>query len=226
MPILAVEDDVAIRRLFGAAFESTEFKLIEATTASEGLELLVRRRPDLILLDLSLPDLDGLAFVKKVREWSSTPIIIVSGRGEEGAKIAALESGADDYVTKPFGVGELIARIKVALRHAALVEAGADEAVIEHGDLRIDIAGREVFVGPERVHLTPIEFKLLATLARHAGKVVTQRQLLNEVWGPEYGEEAQYLRVYMGYLRKKIELDSARPKLLLTEPRIGYRLAI
>jgi two-component system KDP operon response regulator KdpE len=223
--VLALEDDVAIRRLLRVAFENTKYKLIEAGLASEGLEILVKRRPDLILLDMGLPDADGLHVIETVRGWSHVPIIIMSAREEDDVKVAALESGADDYVTKPFSVSELLARMQVALRHAAARGSSVSEPTIDCGDLQIDLAGHEVHLRGERVHLTPIEFKLLAALAKHPGRVVTQRQLLNEVWGPEYNEESQYLRVYMGYLRKKLEPNPEGPKLLLTEPRVGYRLA-
>jgi two-component system, OmpR family, KDP operon response regulator KdpE len=223
--VLAIDDDPAIRRLLKAAFDGTEYKLIEAENAAEGIDAVAKKRPDLILLDLGLPDVGGLQVIKTVRGWSSTPIIIISGDGDEDQKVEALEAGADDYVVKPFGVAELFARMKVGLRHAQAAGGGSAEATFESGDLKIDRAGREVFVRGERVRLTPIEFKILLTLAKYAGKVVTHRQLLSEVWGEEYTEEAQYLRVYMGYLRKKIEEDPETPRMLLTEPRVGYRLS-
>jgi len=223
--VLALEDDLAIRRLLRVACENTKYKLIEAGTAAEGLDILVKRRPELLLLDMGLPDSDGLSVIEKVRGWSHIPIIIMSARGEDDVKVTALELGADDYVTKPFSIAELLARMQVALRHAAARGSSTSDPVIECGDLKIDIAGHEVHLGSERIHLTPIEFKLLVALAKHAGRVVTQRQLLNDVWGPEYNEESQYLRVYMGYLRKKLEPNPESPQLLLTEPRVGYRLA-
>lgn len=223
--VLAIEDDPAILRLLGAAFENTEYKLVEATTAKEGIEAVTKKRPDLILLDMSLPDTNGLKVIQTVRGWSHVPIVIISGHGQEEIKVAALEAGADDYVTKPFGVSELIARMRVAMRHAQLSQ-GNQEPVFESGDLKIDMAGREVFVRGERLSLTPIEYKLLCALAKHAGKVVTHRQLLAEVWGEEYAEEAQYLRVYVGYLRKKIEVQPDKPALILSEPRVGYRLVV
>lgn len=223
--VLAIDDDPAIRRLLKAAFDGTEYKLIEAENAAEGIDAVAKKRPDLILLDLGLPDVGGLQVIRTVRGWSSTPIIIISGDGDEDQKVEALEAGADDYVVKPFGVAELFARMKVGLRHAQAAGGGSAEAMYESGDLKIDRAGREVFVRGERVRLTPIEFKILLTLAKYAGKVVTHRQLLSEVWGEEYTEEAQYLRVYMGYLRKKIEEDPETPRMLLTEPRVGYRLS-
>ena len=223
--VLAIDDDLAIRRLLKAAFDGTEYKLIEAENAAEGIDAVAKKRPDIILLDIGLPDVGGLQVVSTVRGWSSTPILIISGDGDEDLKVQALDLGADDYVVKPFGIAELMARMKVALRHAQAVGGSAAESVYEAGDLKIDRAGREVFVRGERVRLTPIEFKILITLAKHAGKVVTHRQLLSEVWGEEYTEESQYLRVYMGYLRKKIEVEPENPRMLLTEPRVGYRLS-
>lgn len=223
--ILVIEDDPAIVRLIRASFEGSPYRVIEAGTASEGVELAARKRPDLIILDLGLPDAQGFKVIETVRDWTRTPIIVVSGRGEEDMKVRALELGADDYVTKPFGVSELHARIKVALRHAIAAQTGTESSIFESGPLVVDIAARKVTVRGEQVHLTPIEYRLLCVLIRHAGKVVTQRQLLAEVWGNEYSEEAQYLRVYMGYLRKKIEEHPDKPTLLLTEPRVGYRLA-
>ena len=224
--VLVLEDDPAIRRLLRVAFEATRYSIIESGTAAEGLDALVRRRPDLLLLDIGLPDSDGLHVIETVRGWSHIPIIIMSARGEDEAKVAALELGADDYVTKPFSIAELLARMQVSLRHAAARGADQSDPIIECGELRIDVAGHEVYRGSTRVPLTPIEFKLLVALAKHAGRVVTQRQLLNEVWGPEYNEESQYLRVYMGYLRKKLEATPSEPSLLLTEPRVGYRLVV
>jgi two-component system, OmpR family, KDP operon response regulator KdpE len=223
--VLAVEDDVAIRRLLRAAFENTRYKLLEASTAAEGRDAVLKRRPELILLDMGLPDSDGQEFIETVRGWSNTPIIIISGNDQDEVKVKALEAGADDYVTKPFSVSELLARMRVALRHASASGSSSSDSVIECGDIKIDIVGHEVIRSGERLHLTPIEFKLLVVLAKNEGKVVTQRKLLNEVWGPQYNEEAQYLRVYMGYLRKKLEPDPSSPQLLLTEPRVGYRLA-
>lgn len=226
IPVIAIEDDLATRRLLKVAFEGTPYHLIEAENARDGVDLIAKRRPELILLDMGLPDTSGIEVIRTVRGWTPTPIIIVSGADQEALKVEALEAGADDYVTKPFGVGELLARMNVALRHASGTLGQATDAVFEAGDIRIDRSAREVTVRGERIMLTPIEYKLLVTLAKHAGKVVTHRQLLVDVWGPEYSEEAQYLRVYMGYLRKKIELQPDKPVLLLNEPRVGYRLAV
>ncbi len=223
--LLLIEDDPAIRRLIQAGLGENAMRVLEAATASEGIEMAARRKPDVILLDLGLPDGEGMSVLENVRTWSAVPVIVVSAREQEDLKIAALEAGADDYVTKPFGVGELLARVRVALRRGAQFGTSGESATFDNGELYIDAATREVRVRGEEVRLTPLEFRLLCVLARHAGKVVTQRQLLSEVWGGPFSEEAQYLRVYMGYLRKKLELDPSRPTLILTEPRIGYRLA-
>jgi two-component system KDP operon response regulator KdpE len=180
------------------------------------------RSPDLILLDLGLPDQDGLSVTTRLREWTSIPIIVISARGQEDDKVKALDAGADDYVTKPFGVRELLARIRVALRHQAVTAAG--DAQFEAGDLKVDLGRRQVLVGETEVHLTPIEYKLLTTLIKYAGRVVTHRQLLREVWGPNSSEQTQYLRVYMGQLRHKLEQNPSRPQYLLTEPGVGYRI--
>ncbi len=221
--VLLIEDDLAIRRLLSVAFSDTEFKLIEAGTGNEGVDHVVKRAPDLVLLDLNLPDIDGLAIVKLVRSWSQVPIIILSARGQEAQKVECLTVGADDYITKPFGVDELIARVRVAVRRVVSM-AQNGEPVFESGHLKIDFAARRVFVLGEEVKLSPLEYKLLTTLTQHVGKVVTHRQLLTDVWGPEYAEDTQYLRVYMGYLRKKIDPSQVEQPLLATENRVGYRL--
>ena len=188
-----------------------------------GLIAAASRTPDLIILDLGLPDIDGIEITRQLREWCKAPIIIVSARGKEQDKIVALDAGADDYLTKPFGVGELMARVRVALRHAAS-STDSGEPIFAVGDLHVDLAKREVSIGDKAVHLTPNEFKLLAVLVKHAGKVLTHRQLLKEVWGPGSGNETHYLRVYLNQLRQKLESDPAQPKYLLTEPGVGYRL--
>ncbi len=197
---------------------------MEATTAREGLAQASGRNPDVILLDLGLPDLDGIELTRRVREWSRVPIIVISARGREQDKIAALDAGADDYLTKPFSMGELLARLRVALRRAATDEGG--EPVFVLGDLRVDLGARLVFRGEAEVHLTPIEYKLLSALVRHAGRVLTHRQLLRDVWGPNAVDHTHYVRVYMTQLRHKLEDDPSRPKVLLTEPGVGYRLKI
>jgi two-component system KDP operon response regulator KdpE len=222
--VLVIEDDPAIRRFLRAVLPAKGYRLLEATTAADGLEKAARERPDLVVLDLGLPDRDGLGVISELREWSRVPVIVLSARAQEHDKVAALDRGADDYVSKPFGTGELEARMRVALRHAERVEGVRDEPVLEVGDLRVDLATRTVTVAAAEVHLTPIEWNILALLVKHAGKVVTHRQILREVWGPEYGDEAHYLRVYVAQLRHKLEAEPARPRYLRTEPGVGYRL--
>src|SRR5262245_34783406 len=221
--VLVIEDEAQIRRFLRATLTANGYQLLEATTAQEGLVQAATRQPEIVILDLGLPDLDGLEVTRRLREWTTVPIIVLSARGQESDKVAALDAGADDYLTKPFGVGELLARVRVALRHAV---RGADgEPVFSVHNLRVDLARRHVFVNDAELKLTPIEYRLLTTLIRHAGKVVTHRQLLKEVWGPQSMNETHYLRVYMGHLRHKVEADPARPRILLTEPGVGYRLA-
>ena len=222
--ILLIEDDSQIRRFLRAALAAEDYRLIEAGTAEEGSAQAIARQPDLILLDLGLPDGDGLDVIRSIRATSQVPIIVLSARGQESDKVRALDCGADDFVGKPFGAGELMARIRAALRRFATVSNDGAGTVFQAGSIMADLEGRVVTVEGVEVHLTPIEFHLLRTLIRHAGKVVTQRQLLNEVWGPNYVEHAHYLRVYMAQLRRKLEKDSARPKHLITEPGVGYRL--
>jgi two-component system KDP operon response regulator KdpE len=221
--VLLIEDEPQMRRFLRATLETHDFQLVEAATAREGMAQATGRNPDLILLDLGLPDGDGIDLTRRLREWSAIPIIVISARGKEQDKIAALDAGADDYLTKPFGVGELLARLRVALRHAARAD-GRDEPTFSSGDLRVDLAKRLVFVGDTEVHLTPTEYKLLTTLVRHAGKVLTHRMLLKEVWGPNVVEHTHYVHVYMTQLRHKLEQDPTRPRYLLTEPGVGYRL--
>lgn len=222
--VLLIEDELPMRRFLRAALDAQEYQLVEAGTARDGLAQAASRNPDLILLDLGLPDGDGIEITRRLREWTTRPIIVLSARGQDADKIAALDAGADDYLTKPFSVGELLARMRVALRHASQGEDDAAEAVFEAGALRIDRAHRQVMVRGAEIHLTPTEYRLLLMLARHAGKVLTHRQLLKEVWGPGRTGQAHYLRVYMAQLRAKIEQDSARPEYLKTEPGVGYRL--
>jgi two-component system KDP operon response regulator KdpE len=198
--------------------------VIEVGTRADAARAAATESPTLLLLDLGLPDGDGVDLVRSLREWSQIPIIVISARGREADKVIALDAGADDYLTKPFGVGELLARIRVALRHARAAGAGPADPVIEIGPLRIDEARHEVTMAGETVHLTPIEFKLLARLAHHAGKVLTHRQLLRDVWGPRAADQTHYLRVHMAALRRKLERDPARPHWLVTEPGVGYRL--
>lgn len=224
--ILIIEDEPQIRRFLRATLPSHGYHLLEAETAHTGIQKVAMHKPNLVILDLGLPDLDGIEVTKQLREWSSVPIIVLSARGQEQDKIAALDAGADDYLTKPFGIGELLARMRVALRHALRVAQGSDNPLFTMGDVRVDLSRRQVFVHEQEIHLTPTEYGLLTTLIQHAGKVVTQRQLLQAVWGPGYSSESHYLRVYMGHLRHKLEPDPTRPRYLLTEPGVGYRLRI
>jgi len=223
--VLVIEDDAQIQRFLRVALGSQGYRLLEAITGEAGLVEAATRQPDIVILDLGLPDIDGLDVIRRLREWTTLPIIVLTARGQERDKIAALDAGADDYVSKPFGIGELLARMRVALRHAARKHNEPDEPVFSVGDLRVDLGQRKVTVGGTPVHLTPIEYRLLATLIQHAGKLLTHRQLLNEVWGPPYTEQAHYLRVYTAQLRRKLEADPARPRYILTEPGVGYRLA-
>jgi two-component system, OmpR family, KDP operon response regulator KdpE len=222
--ILVIEDEAQIRRFVCVTLEGHGYRVIEAITGKEGLAHAATQQSALILLDLGLPDMDGLEVTQRVREWSAVPIIVLSARGQENDKIAALDAGADDYLTKPFGVGELLARMRVALRHAGRTLQEQNDPLFVMGDLRVDLARRQVFVSGAEVHLTPIQYKMLATLIQYAGKVVTHNQLLKAVWGPAYATETPYLRVYMGQLRHKLEADPARPRYLITEPGVGYRL--
>ncbi|HMU55382.1 MAG TPA: response regulator [Nitrospira sp.] len=221
--ILLIEDEPEIRRFLRTSLPAHGFRLYEATTGQAGLTEAKARNPDLILLDLGLPDLDGTEVIRLVREWTSTPIIVLSARDQEQTKVEALDKGADDYITKPFGVHELLARMRTALRHVARVP-DAVESVFSVEGLRVDLGRRQVFVAGEEIHLTPIEYKLLTVLVRHAGKVLTHRQLLKEVWGPLHVEESHYLRVYMRQLRNKVEANPAHPRYLVTELGVGYRL--
>lgn len=223
--VVLIEDEPQIRRFLRASLVSHGYRLFEGATGTEGLTEAATRQPDLIILDLGLPDMDGLEVIRQLREWTQVPIIVLSARGQERDKIAALDGGADDYVSKPFGVGELLARMRVALRHAAVNPKDAGDPTFSVGDLHVDLAQRQVAVAGRQIHLTPIEYRLLTTLIRHAGRLLTHRQLLNEVWGPTHTEQAHYLRVYVAQLRRKLETDPARPRYLLTEPGVGYRLA-
>lgn len=222
--ILLVEDDPQIRRFLKVGLEGNGYHYFEASQGKEGLSEIAMRNPDIVILDLGLPDMDGLEFLKRLREWSKVPVIVLTARDREPDKIEALDRGADDYLTKPFGVGELLARIRVALRHVDKSET--EEPIFANGPLRIDLVKREVFVKDREVHLTPTEYKILVLLAKHAGKVITQRQLLQEVWGEAYADQGHYLRVHMHQLRHKIEKDPARPKWLINEPGVGYRMKV
>lgn len=219
--VLIVEDEHAIRRFLRTVLEADGLRVYEAETLQRGLLEAATRKPDLIILDLGLPDGDGIDFIRDLRQWSAIPVIVLSARSEESDKIAALDAGADDYLSKPFGIGELQARLRVALRRHA--SGASPEPVVHFSNVKVDIAARLVHRGDEEIHLTPIEFRLLAVLLNNAGKVLTQRQLLNQVWGPNAVEHSHYLRIYMGHLRQKLELDPARPRHFLTETGIGYR---
>ncbi|HKB04594.1 MAG TPA: response regulator, partial [Gemmataceae bacterium] len=220
--LLIVEDDPPIRRLLRAALAGEGYRLDEAESGERALRAAAQQPPDLVILDLGLPDLDGQEVLRRLREWLGAPVIVLSARDQEKQKVAALDGGADDYLTKPFGTGELLARVRVALRHAAR-GAGESDSVFESGNLRVDLAARRVSAQGAEVRLTPLEYKLLVTLVRHAGKVLTHRFLLNEVWGPGY-HEPHHLRVFMASLRRKIEQDPAQPRHLITEQGVGYRL--
>lgn len=222
--ILVVEDEPQMRKFIHASLTSHGYRMIEAEHASEAVMMITSHNPDLVLMDLGLPDGDGIDLTKQVREWSRVPIIVLSARGREDDKVTALDAGADDYLTKPFGVKELLARIRVALRHAGISASDQTVQTLEFGELKIDLVRREVFSGTRNLHLTPIEYKLLVLFAQNAGKVLTHRQILRDVWGPAYANQTHYVRVHMAELRKKVEAEPSRPKLLITEPGVGYRL--
>jgi len=225
--ILIVEDEPEIRRFLRISLVNHGYTLLETPKGEEGLTLLAEKKPALVILDLGLPDLDGVTFTRRAREWSSVPIIVLSARTHEQDKIDALEAGADDYVTKPFGILELLARIKVAFRHSDKVaSSAAEEPVFTTGDIKVDLAKRTVYVKGEEVHCTPIEYQILTMLVKNADRVVTQQVLLREIWGPGHAKQGHYLRVYVGTLRQKLEEQSARPKYLITEPGVGYRLRV
>jgi two-component system, OmpR family, KDP operon response regulator KdpE len=222
--VLVVDDEPQIRRFLRTSLSAHGYRVIEASGGREAITLTATERPELVLLDLGLADVDGLEVILRLREWSTVPIIVVSVRGQEAVKIKALDSGADDYVTKPFGMGELLARIRAALRHR--LQAEVDEPVFRSSGLSVDLVRRVVTVDDREVKLTPKEYDLLRVLVTHAGKVITHQQLLREVWGPASLYETHYLRVYIGQLRQKLEPDPARPWYILTEPGVGYRLRI
>ena len=221
---VVIEDEPQIRRFLRTSLDAHEFTVYEAETGKQGLVECATRRPEVVILDLGLPDMDGVEVIRQLREWSSVPVIVLSARSQETDKIAALEAGADDYVVKPFGVGELIARLRVALRHSAS-SAGEVQSVFRAGELEVDLVNRRVRRAGADVHLTPTEYRLLVVLIKHPGRVLTQRFLLKEVWGPGYVESAHYLRIYMANLRKKLEASAAQPRHLLTETGVGYRFA-
>jgi len=222
--VLLIEDEPQMRRFLRVSLGSQSYRLVEACTAREAEHLAASHNPEILLLDLGLPDGDGIELTRRLRGWLRAPIVVISARGREDDKVAALDAGADDYLTKPFGVNELLARLRAALRRARAGAGEGGDAAIEIGPLRLDLALRQVLIAGAEVHLTPIEYRLLSLLARHAGKVLTHRQILGEVWGSSHTGEAHIVRVHMAGLRKKIEADPARPRLLVTEPGVGYRL--
>jgi two-component system KDP operon response regulator KdpE len=219
--VLVIDDELQIRRLLRVCLEANGYRVLEASTGSEGITQAAQYHPDIVLLDLGLPDLDGVTVLKRLREWSQVPVVVLSVRDREEDKVAALDHGADDYVTKPFSTGELLARLRVAQRHATPTD---EVPLFRSGDLEVDLIARTVKRGGREVKLTATEYSLLRLLVRHAGKVLTHRQILQEVWGPRYLEQTHYLRVYIAHLREKLELDPSKPRLIGTEPGIGYRL--
>jgi two-component system KDP operon response regulator KdpE len=223
--ILMIEDDPGVRHFLRLALTSQGFQVSEALTGKEGLAHVADKRPDLVLLDLCLPDIDGISVTRRLREWTSLPIIVLSGKRQESDKVAALDAGADDYMTKPYGVEELMARIRVALRHTEQAAMELNEPRYSVGDLCVDLVRRQVFMGEQEISLSPTEYSLLAVLVRHAGTVVTHRQLLREVWGPQYARESNYVRIYIKHLRRKLGDDPMAPRYLLSEPGVGYRLS-
>ena len=220
---LIVDDERQIRRLLRVCLEANNYRVLEATTGQEGISSAAQYRPDVVLLDLGLPDMDGVTVLKRLREWSHVPVVVLSVRDREDDKIKALDHGADDYVTKPFSSGELLARLRAAMRHA---QPSAENSVFQSGDLEVNLTSRVIKVAGREVKLTATEYALLRLFIQHAGKVLTHPQILREVWGPNYLGQTQYLRVYMTRLREKLETDPAKPSLLLTEPGIGYRLVV
>jgi len=222
--VLIIEDEQAIRRFLRSALEGDGLRVHEAETLQRGLLEAATRKPDLVILDLGLPDGDGIDFIRDFRQWSQVPVIVLSARAEETDKITALDAGADDYLSKPFGIGELQARLRVALRRHGGSEQ--NQPLFTFSNTQVDLANRRIVRGDEEIHLTPIEFRLLAVLLNNHGKVLTQRQLLSQVWGPNAVEHSHYLRIYMGHLRQKLEIDPARPQHLLTETGIGYRFML
>ena len=223
--LLVIEDDPQIQRFLATAIDAHGYALTAATTGNEGVQAAATRQPDIVIVDLGLPDISGLDVIQRLREWFARPIIVLSARDKETDKVAALDLGADDYLTKPFGIGELLARLRVAERHLSARSGAPGDAIVRIGDVSVDLSAHRVQRNGAELHLTPIEYQLLTTLAKHRGKVLTHRQLLREVWGAAHVESPQYLRIYMRALRQKIEADPARPRWLLTEVGVGYRLA-
>lgn len=222
--VVFIEDEAPIRRFLRTTLEHAGMQVFEAENGQRGLLAVASRKPDLVILDLGLPDMDGVEVIRQLRDWTALPILVLSARAQEAEKVAALDAGADDYLTKPFGVDECLARIRVLLRRHAGSSA-KNEQVFVFGSVQVDLVQRQVSKNSQSIHLTPIEYRLLTTLIRHAGKVMTHRELLREVWGPNHSESSQYLRVYMGHLRQKLEDDPALPRYIQTETGVGYRLA-
>lgn len=221
--IVSIEDEPPIRRFLHTCLTQEGYRFEEAGSGTEGLKVLTRVKPDLLILDLGLPDIDGIALIRQIREWSGIPIIVLTARDQEKEKVEALDAGADDYLVKPFGVDELLARIRVALRHMAQMHTEQTTTEVCTGDLKIDFYKRRILKREQEVHLTPIEYKLLTLLVKHRGKVLTHRQILKEVWGASHIEHGHYLRIYMGQLRQKLEDDPTTPQYFLTETGVGYR---
>ena len=219
--VLIIDDEIQIRRLLRVTLEGNGYRVFEASSGQEGLIEAAQRHPDIVVLDLGLPDIDGLAVLKRLREWSEAPVLVLSVREGEEDKVGALDCGADDYMNKPFSTAELLARLRAARRRA---QPASDNAIFQSGPLQVDLSSRLVTLKGKEIKLTPTEYSLLRLLVRNAGKVVTHRQILKEVWGPNYAEQTHYLRVYMAHLREKLEADPSRPELLLTEPGVGYRM--
>jgi two-component system, OmpR family, KDP operon response regulator KdpE len=222
--ILIIEDDPKMRRFLRTLLESNDYKVLEAATGEEGIQQAAEHNPDLMLLDVRLPDIDGEVVIDRLREWTHTPVVVVSGLDTEESKVTILDAGANDYLTKPFGAQELLARIRVGLRHAEQVAPDDEDAVFVNGDLRVDRVARRVFVGERELDLTPTEYRLLLTLISNVGRVLTHRQILEEVWGPDCVGRDHYVRVYMAHLRRKLEDDPSQPRYIVTETGVGYRL--
>lgn len=219
---LVIDDEIQMRRLLRVCLEANGYRVLEAPTGKDGIAQAAQHPPDVVILDLGLPDMEGVDVLKRLREWSRVPVVVLSVRDREEDKIAALDNGADDYVTKPFSSGELLARLRVAQRHVA---PASEATVFRSGQLEVDLAARAVKLKGKEVRLTATEYSLLRLFVHHAGKVLTHRQILREVWGPNYVEQTHYLRVYLAHLREKLETNPAQPELLITEPGVGYRLA-
>lgn len=224
--ILLIEDDLQIRRFLRVTLPANGYELLEAERGMEGVRMTASHNPDLVILDLGLPDIEGIEVLRRLREWTAVPVVVLTARGQDEEKVATLDAGADDYLTKPFSMAELLARLRVALRHASGTTSDSSNTIVAFGDVSVDLSSRLVQRGETEIHLTRNEYRLLAMLCKFSGKVLTHRQLLKEVWGPNNVEHTQYLRVFMASLRQKLESDPSRPRYLLTEPGVGYRLKL